>query len=1037
MKRWILISLSILAVNGIVEARTLLVPSPWYPSIQSAITAANSDDTIIISPGTYNVTSGYSIDKNITIKGSNPDDPNVVATTVIRKQSCGSPECSTNRPFIFNNTVATLDGLTITTDGGRYHGRDQDPNTGPGGRGDNGGSVAGGVIGCFGSSPTIKNCVISNSYIRGGSGGTGGNGGGTGDSANPNGGPGGEPGYAYGAGLYCSASSPNIINCSFIDCTVADGNGGDGGNGITIHGVDGIGGCPGGYANRANTGLGGAVYISSSSYPKFTNCKFINNRSFGGPTGIKGLNADPPWRDPPNIHYKIDTLGGAVYIAAGGSAKFDSCIFTGNIADNNDVGGEDSFVSFGGAVAAEGNPSTAITFNNCIFSENSSTIGGALFWHDTTSNSPLLDNCNFSGNSALHGGGVYFFTSSPKIARSNFSGNTANGPGDEAGQGGGIYGFDTDAQITDCNISGNTSLGSGGGLYIASWYKAILLKSCLVTHNTANRDGGGVSLDWSSNPAQIKNCTIADNTVTGSGFPAGYGGGLYTSYDSSVTVTDSILWGNTAPYGRQIAVGAYAGMPSNVRVRYSDVQGGAANVFVDSGCTLNWETNNKEGSDTSINPLFISGCGGNYYLSQTAAGQSPPNSPCVDSGSDDAGDVGLYRHTTRTDRRPDPLISIVDIGYHFLLTADVVGDFTFDGVVDFNDYAILLSHNGETGCSFPEWCNGTDLNRDGSVNADVGGADYIEFAKHWRDGDTTPPMPNPMNWVVPPASSGSTSITMTAMTAYDNSSGYNVEYYFEETSRNPGSTSSGWQTSPIYTDTGLTTGTQYSYWVKARDKWGNETGRSFVGYAVPVPSAPAAPGNLTATAASSSQINLVWTDNSDNETGFKIERKTGTDPFSQIATVGSNITTYGDPNLTALTTYTYQVRAYNTTGNSGYSNEASTTTLQEDGEPNIPPPSNDITPPLPNPSQWAVKPVRNVSNNQVYMEAVAASDVTTGGNDPVSYYFDCTSGGCLDSVWQSSPIYTFTYPSHCIFRVRTKDNVGNTGQYSESWYTGW
>jgi hypothetical protein len=90
---------------------------------------------------------------------------------------------------------------------------------------------------------------------------------------------------------------------------------------------------------------------------------------------------------------------------------------------------------------------------------------------------------------------------------------------------------------------------------------------------------------------------------------------------------------------------------------------------------------------------------------------------------------------------------------------------------------------------------------------------------------------------------------------------------------------------------------------------------------------PAAPSNLTATAISTSQINLLWTDNSYNETGFEIERKTGTTgTYSQIATVGTNVTTYSDTGLSASTTYYYRVRAYSTASDSQYSNEVSVTT---------------------------------------------------------------------------------------------------------------
>jgi Galactose oxidase-like, Early set domain/Fibronectin type III domain/Glyoxal oxidase N-terminus len=97
----------------------------------------------------------------------------------------------------------------------------------------------------------------------------------------------------------------------------------------------------------------------------------------------------------------------------------------------------------------------------------------------------------------------------------------------------------------------------------------------------------------------------------------------------------------------------------------------------------------------------------------------------------------------------------------------------------------------------------------------------------------------------------------------------------------------------------------------------------------PTPSPiPAAPTNLMATAVSRSQINLSWTDNSDNETGFKVERSKNGRGFSQIATLGANVTTYSSTGLSRNTTYYYWVRAYNTGGNSAYSNIASATTNQ-------------------------------------------------------------------------------------------------------------
>jgi hypothetical protein len=90
----------------------------------------------------------------------------------------------------------------------------------------------------------------------------------------------------------------------------------------------------------------------------------------------------------------------------------------------------------------------------------------------------------------------------------------------------------------------------------------------------------------------------------------------------------------------------------------------------------------------------------------------------------------------------------------------------------------------------------------------------------------------------------------------------------------------------------------------------------------------AKPTSATATAVSSSQINLTWIDNSSSETGYKIERKrTAAGTYAQIAQVGANVQSYSDGGLASNTRYYYRVRATNGTINSDYSNQPSAVTF--------------------------------------------------------------------------------------------------------------
>ena len=131
-----------------------------------------------------------------------------------------------------------------------------------------------------------------------------------------------------------------------------------------------------------------------------------------------------------------------------------------------------------------------------------------------------------------------------------------------------------------------------------------------------------------------------------------------------------------------------------------------------------------------------------------------------------------------------------------------------------------------------------------------------------------------------------------------------------------------------YGDSGLSASTAYYYRVRATNAAGDSAYTAEANATTTSgATAPAAPSGLTVVGVSSTQINLSWTDNASNETGFKIERKTGAGgTYSQIATPGANVTSYNDTGLTAGTLYYYRVRATNAIGDSAYSAESSATT---------------------------------------------------------------------------------------------------------------
>jgi chitodextrinase len=150
--------------------------------------------------------------------------------------------------------------------------------------------------------------------------------------------------------------------------------------------------------------------------------------------------------------------------------------------------------------------------------------------------------------------------------------------------------------------------------------------------------------------------------------------------------------------------------------------------------------------------------------------------------------------------------------------------------------------------------------------------------------------------------------------------------------RNGGATAIATVSGTTFSDTGLASSTLYSYTVRAVDGAGNlsanSNSASATTQAPPAPDTtpPSVPQSVAATAVGATRIDLTWNASTDTGgsglAGYRIFRDGSTTPLATVAT-----TSYSNTNLTANTSYSYQVRAYDNAGNeSALSTAAAATT---------------------------------------------------------------------------------------------------------------
>ena len=218
-----------------------------------------------------------------------------------------------------------------------------------------------------------------------------------------------------------------------------------------------------------------------------------------------------------------------------------------------------------------------------------------------------------------------------------------------------------------------------------------------------------------------------------------------------------------------------------------------------------------------------------------------------------------------------------------------------------------------------------------------------------------------------------------------------------------------------YSATGLSNTTTYYFRVRATNSYG-DSANSATASAVPG-LYPAAPSGLSANAISSSQINLSWTDNSNNETGFKVDQATSSDFSTGLTTVtvGANVNTYNETGLPSNTTYYYRVRATNATGDSANTSTASAKT-------------QDVVPAAPS-GLSAI----SISSTQINLSWTDNSNNETGFKIDRATSSDFLTGLTTVTVAANAITYSatgLTSGATYYFRVRATNAVGDSANAS-------
>jgi hypothetical protein len=486
-----------------------------------------------------------------------------------------------------------------------------------------------------------------------------------------------------GGGMYNAIGASTLTGCTI------SGNSADDGGGFYNFAADPVlTECT--FDGNVATGAGGGFHNFAGD-PQVSGCDFSANTAVEG-GGLYSVGGDPEITACSLSDNTADDGGGAY--DAGSDARWSDCVFTANIALN------------GGAVY---NLSTDPLFTSCTLEDNVVTtpnecgFGGGMY---NVNSAVAVSAGEFRQNTGeCMGGAIFHDGAALTVRRSLFVDNTCGGVG------GGISILEGTFTVVSCVFDGNSST-FGGAMSLNTPVSGVLTNCAFLGNRAEHADlnlgwGGAVS---NNGAVEIANCTFAGNSSQT------YGGAIWNSGSSVVTLTNCILWANP-PVPIDESGNAVT------TATYSDIQWG----FPGAG-------------NIDANPQFVG---------PVADLRLQPGSPCIDAGlnngvppdvTDLDGDGDTVEFTPvdldgsprfvndlQTEDSGCGVPVVVDMGaYEFTLghpIQPVHGDLDGDLLVGISDFIALLAAWGPC----PPGCCLADLDGDGNVSI----VDMLKLLAYW------------------------------------------------------------------------------------------------------------------------------------------------------------------------------------------------------------------------------------------------------------------------------------------------------------------